>query len=397
MKKKLLFIIPGLSAGGGERSLINLLSHIDYTKYDVDLFLLSHEGIFMGLLPANVRVLPLPNNYRQFALPLWLSVSKFIAKGKINLAYNRFMFSLQNRMDSSIGIREQNSWKHVANAMNIIDSQYDAAIGFLEKTSIYFCVDKVNATKKIGWVHNDYDKLEMDPNFDLNYFENLDNIITVSDECANVLVNRFPNQEKKVKVIYNIVSPGIIHKLANEVTTDVYHRNGDEIIILSIGRLHTQKGFELAIMACKKLLQLGYNIRWNVIGEGDERDRLTTIIKQEGLDQHFILLGLMTNPYPYLKQADIYAQTSRYEGKAIAIDEAKILSKPIVVTNFSTARDQIVDGVEGLIVEMNADSVAAGIGKLIQNADFSRKMKDHLSCLHLGTEEEINKLYKLLC
>ncbi|RCW42722.1 glycosyltransferase [Paenibacillus prosopidis] len=396
MKKNLLFVIPSLSAGGGERSLINLLSQIDYERYEVDLFLLSHEGIFLNLVPEKVQILPLPDTYNRFALPIWDSVPKFLLKGNPSLAYDRIMFSVKNRAETSVGTREQLGWRHVANSMSKIDKHYDAAIGFLEKTSIYFCVEKVSASKKIGWVHNDYDKLEMDPNFDLDYFEKLNHIVTVSDECANILKRRFPNQNHKVNVIHNIISPTVIRTLADRESTDVYNRKEEEIVILSIGRLHIQKGFDLAIKACKKLVEEGYNIQWNIIGEGDERERLTSLLKEEGLEEHFKLLGLKTNPYPYIKQADIYAQTSKFEGKAIAIDEAKILNKPIVVTNFSTAKDQIEDGVEGFIVEMNADSVAAGIGKLIQDRTIRRQMSDHLSRLKLGTEDEIEKLYKLL-
>ncbi|MBD2872036.1 glycosyltransferase [Paenibacillus arenilitoris] len=396
MRKKLLFVMPSLSAGGGERSLINLLSQIDYGQFEVDLFLLSHEGLFMSMVPDAVRILPLPESYTRFSQPIWDAVPRLLLRGKPTLAYGRIMYSVVNRTESNVGTREQGSWKYMARAMNRIEKRYDAAIGFLEKTSIYFCVEKVSAAKKIGWVHNDYDKLGMDPDFDVHYFKQLDHIVTVSDECASVLKKRFPNQNDKVNVIHNIVSPSVIRRLAEKEAKDLYDRQGDELIILSIGRLHPQKGFDLAVKTCKRLVERGYNVQWNIIGEGEEREKLAGLIRKEGLADRFKLLGLRTNPYPYLKQADIYAQTSRFEGKAIAVDEAKILNKPIVVTNFSTAKDQIEDGIDGLIVEMNADSVAAGIGRLIQDREARKRMTDHLSRLQLGTEGEIEKLYKLL-
>ncbi|MGG1635376.1 glycosyltransferase [Paenibacillus sp. NRS-1760] len=312
------------------------------------------------------------------------------------LAFNRIMFSYKNRASNNVSIGEQKSWKYMASSIGKMDKKYDVAIAFLEKTSIYFCTEKVEASKKIGWVHNDYDKLGMDPDFDLDYFQKLDHIVTVSEECGHILKRRFPNQNNKVEVIHNIVSPKVIKQLSEKGSHDVFGRKEKETVILSIGRLNTQKGFELAIEACGIMKGWGISFQWNIIGEGEERQNLLELIDAAGLEQHVKLLGLKSNPYPYIKQADIYAQTSRFEGKAIAIDEAKILNKPILITNFSTARDQLEDGIEGLIVDMNAEAVAHGIAKLIQNQSISKQMSEHLSQLQLGTEEEINKLYSLL-
>ncbi|MEY2192750.1 glycosyltransferase [Neobacillus sp. BF23-41] len=392
-KRNLLFVIPSLSAGGGEKSLVNLLSQIDFTQYDVDLFMLNHDGLFMDFIPTDVRVLPLPETYQLFSKNITKAVKELLMKGKLSLAYNRVIFTLKNKYKKNVSTREQYTWRHLEKSLGRLEKNYDVAIGFLEKTSTYFCVDKVNAAKKIGWVHIDYDKLGMDPKFDIRYFQRLNNIVTVSEECANIFKNRFPSEKNKVEIVYNIVSPTMIHKMAVQDSRDLYNKNNNEIIILSIGRLHFQKGFELAIEACKILVDKGYNIKWNIIGEGEERKKLESIIKLNKLEDHFNLLGLKANPYPYLKQADIYAQTSRFEGKSIAIDEAKILNKPIIVTNFSTAKDQITNGIDGVIAEMNSNSVAEHIEKLIQDEGLRKKLINNLSQLKLGTEGEINKLY----
>lgn len=396
MKKNLLFVMPGLSAGGGEKSLVNLLSQIDYELFNVDLFLLNHQGLFMEFLPKQVNVLSLPETYQFFSMPIYKSISKLLLNGHFSLSFNRLVFFVTNRIKKNTSRREQYSWKYLSKSLDRLDGKYDAAVGFLEKTSTYFCVDKVNARKKIGWVHIDYDQLGMDPIFDAKYFEKLDNIVTVSKECANILKDRFPDEKHKVDVIYNVVSPSMIGKMADNVKTDVYDRKTDEIIILSIGRLHYQKGFEMAIEACKVLIDKGYKVKWNIIGEGEEREKLTNLIKEHELEEHFKLLGLKSNPYPYIKQADIYAQTSKFEGKSIAIDEAKILNKPIIVTNYSTAKDQIKHGVEGLIVAMQPGSIAEGIEKLINNETLREILSKNLSELRLGTEDEIEKLYKLV-
>ncbi|WP_342042578.1 glycosyltransferase [Bacillus sp. OTU2372] len=395
MKKKLLFIIPSLSAGGGEKSLVNLLHHLDYSQYDVDLFMLNHDGLFMEFIPKEVRVLPLPETYKLFSLAFFKSIKELLIKGNLSIAYNRVIYSLKNKYSKNVSTREQYTWKHLSKPLDDLEQKYDVAIGFLEKTSTYFCVDKVKASKKVGWVHIDYDKLGMDPKFDIHYFKRIDKIVTVSEECAKIFKARFPSEKNKVDIIYNIVSPSMIHKMASQASNNVYNRK-DEIIILSIGRLHYQKGFELAIESCKKLIDKGYKIRWYIIGEGEERENLTSLIREYNLEDHFKLLGLKSNPYPYIKQADIYVQTSKFEGKSIAIDEAKILNKPIIVTNFSTAKDQINHGMDGLIVEMNPNSIMESIEKILHDKGLRNKLINNLAKMKLGTEEEINKLYAII-
>ncbi|MCS7461017.1 glycosyltransferase [Paenibacillus doosanensis] len=396
MKKNLLFIMPSLMSGGGEKSLVTLLNQIDFQQYNVDLFLLDHNGLFMELIPEKVELLPLTGVYHEFRLPMLKAFRKLLRQGYIALAFHRIAFTLSNRGKRNISQREQYSWRHMASFLDRLPKTYDAAIGFMEKTSIYFCVDKVNAHQKIGWVHTDYDQMGMDSRFDHHYYKQLDRIVTVSEECANVLKRRFPDQQHKVEVIYNIVSPESIISLANQSKTDVYQKNKDETIIVSVGRLHDQKGFDMAIESCRKLVDRGYRIKWNIIGEGEERGRLEHLIQEYDLCDYVRLLGLRSNPYPYIKQADIYAQTSKFEGKSIAIDEAKILNKPILVTNFSTARDQISDGVDGLIVDMNAEAIAEGIEILINDKQLRTRLIYNLSRTALGTEGEIEKFYQLL-
>ncbi len=395
MKKDILFVIPSLAAGGGEKSLINVLTLIDFDQYNVDLLLFNPNGIFTQFLPNEVELLQLSNSYQDFTLPLIKSLIKFLKRGDTILAYNRIMFTIKNRYNSNSSLREQRAWKNVSKSIVKLEKKYDVAIGFLEKSSIYFCVDKVDAEKKIGWVHSDYEKLEMDPTFDIHYFKQLDNLVTVSEECKNILKEKFPTEIHKIDVMYNIVSPIIINKMANQVQTNIYNKKDNEIVVLSIGRLHYQKGFELAIEACNHLINKGFNIKWFVIGEGEERGNLMELIKEYNIEENFKLLGLKANPYPYIKQADIYVQTSKFEGKSIALDEAKILQKPILITNYSTAKDQINNNKNGLIVEMDVNSIANGIEKIITDKNKTDELIENLSKEELGTEGEINKLYKM--
>ena len=165
MKKDILFIIPSLSAGGGEKSLINLLEQIDYKRYNVDLFALNKEGLFLDFVPSEVNVIENSIDLEIFKLPLHKSIIKFLSKGKLQLTIDRIMFFIKNKKKISISKREQYAWKYIRGAIGSLDKNYDVAIGYLEKTSNYICVDCVQANKKIGWIHTDYNKLEADKAF----------------------------------------------------------------------------------------------------------------------------------------------------------------------------------------------------------------------------------------
>lgn len=386
--------MPGLDAGGGEKSLVSLLNSIDWQLYQADLILFNPSGIFLKLLPPQINVIVLENDYATFTQPLHKSVLAFVKKGKWGLAYHRLAFTLKQRSHKNNAIAEQQSWKNLRKAIPEICQRYDAAIAFLEKTSVYFVVDCISATRKIGFIHNEYKALGLNAAFDLPYFEKLDVVATVSAQCQNVLQQVFPDQQHKVKVMHNIVSASLIEKMANAPI----HINTSKPVLLSIGRLHPQKGFDLAVEAAAILKQKNIDFIWYVIGEGAERKWLENRISDLELHQHFILLGLKENPYPYIKAAEIVVQSSRYEGKSIAIDEAKILAKPIIVTNFSTAKDQIVHNHNGIICEMDAENLALAIQNLLNDQALQAELSLHLrqEKQALSTENEIAAFYQML-
>jgi len=393
MKQKLLFVMSNLHCGGAEKSLISLLQGLDYSQYEVDLFLFKHDGLFFSRVPEQVHILPEPEFYKHYDMSAVAAVKDSLMKRKPGLAIRRIRAGLIFRKESHPAIREQRVWRYLSKALPRLSKRYDAAIGFMEKSPVYYVIENTNATTKIGFIHNDYDKLGMDPSFDEIYFRRLDYLVTVSDECGMVLKKRFPDLSSKVQVIHNIVSPELIHKMSFEEA--VWSRSGG-IKLLTIGRLTYQKGFEMAIEACRRLVAEGYDIRWYVIGEGEERNNLEKRIAEYSLEANFILLGLKENPYPYLKEADIYVQPSRFEGKSIAIDEAKIMCKPIIVTDFSTAKDQIRGEYNGLIVDMNDEALFQGIRRLIDYRELGDIFALNLSKEDLNTESEIEKMYQLV-
>ncbi len=396
MKKSVLLVMPSLDAGGGEKSLVNLLGVIDTARYDIDVLLFHKTGIFLKMLPDTVNVTEIGGDYRIFSKGLLASVTEFAIKFKWAKALHRILFAQKNKAIKNKAAAEQQSWKNVSAAIKPLEKKYDVAIGFLEKSSVYFTVDKVAANKKIGWIHTNYANSGMDAAFDRDYFKKLDYIVTVSEECAASLELTFPKLKERVRIIHNIISAKLIEELAeNGFAPEIGIENGRTNIV-SVGRLSHEKGFDFAVEACERLVKRDPEIHWFVIGDGKQHAALAQMIRQKNLEHNFHLLGAKDNPYVYLKKADIYVQPSRFEGKSIAIDEAKMLHKPIVVTNFTTVKDQIADGENGLVAEMDAQSIADRILEILSDESLKNKLVSKLQNENLGTESEIEKLYKLI-
>ena len=391
MKKKLLFVIPNLGAGGAEKSLVNLLNTIDRKYYSVDLFLFSQTGLFLTQLPEFVKILPHSKEFQTFQQPLLKSVLRFIKKSQFSLAFSRLRFAQMQLSIANTSVAEQRSWTYKSKAIAALPNDYDAAIGFLEKSSLYFIADKVSANKKIGFIHTYYSKMQADKIIDHKFFGKLDHLVAVSEQCAEDLRMQFPQYISKISVIHNIVSSKLIKKLATEKIEKLVPN-----AIISIGRLVKLKGFDLAVEAARILKEKGVDFKWYIIGEGEERAALQNLIDKYNLKKQVHLLGMKENPYPYIKSAFIFVQPSRYEGKSISVDEAKILLKPILLTNFTTAKGQIQHLYDGLICEMSASAVAENILKYIEDPDFTRKIIQNLRYNEFGTEGEIEKLYYLI-
>lgn len=392
MKKELLFIMNNLNMGGAEKSLVSLLRTIDYDKYNVDLFLFKKEGALLNQVPEEVKILSEPEFYAFFDMSIKKAIVKNISKRNFRVVFYRLLAGLVYRTEKVASVREQKVWKYLKHVIKRLPKKYDVAIGYLEKIPNYFCIDKVDAKRRIGYVHTDYVKLKMCRKIDSYYFKEMDYIIAVSDACKQTLDMSFPSFKNKIKSIKNIVSEKTILSLAKEPLK----KDFKSISILSVGRLSSVKGYDIAIRTCKILKDKDLDVFWYVIGDGEERSKLKQLIIENQLETRFILLGNKLNPYKYMNAADIFVHTARFEGYGLVINEAKILKKPILTTNFSSVFDQIQDNYNGLILEMNAFSVAKGLEKLILDNDLRKRLSENLSKGNFGTENEISKFYNLI-
>jgi glycosyltransferase involved in cell wall biosynthesis len=388
MKKRLLFIMPSLSSGGAEKSLVTLLALLNYDCYDVDLFLFRKMGLFIGRVPPQVNVITAGEDYELFDGEIKKAIKGFLKKGRLKYAIDRIRYSFALRRSKEK--RDRAAWKYLSRVLPEPKKEYDAAIGYLEGTSVYYCIDKVRAKRKVGYLHTDYNRIISQKSIDEEYFIKLDSIVAVSQKCCDIFNGIFPQLCDKTIVIKNIISEKIIVSLA-QCNERLFSPCAGETIILTIGRLSPPKGIDNAVLACERLIEMGYGVKWYQIGAGELRAQIEELIKAKSLEKSFFMLGERENPYPYIKQCDIYVQPSNYEGKAIAVDEAKCLHKPIVVTNFDTVFDQIEDGVNGLVAKKDPQDIAIKIKSLIDSPEKCKELSDNLKKQKTGNEEELEK------
>lgn len=392
MKKDILFIMNNLNVGGAEKALVSLLRSMDYSKYNVDLFLIKKEGAFLNQVPIEVHMLPQSKYFTYFDMSIFKAITENLKAGRFMLILYRILAGFVFKTEQNPAIREQKVWKYIKKVMLPLEKEYDVAIGYLEKTPNYFCVDKVNALKKIGFIHTDYTQLKMDAKIDLPYFNKLDHILTVSKTTKDTLEKVFPSIKNKFDVMQNIVSKETIIHLASKKID--FKKKG--ISIVSLGRLSAVKGYDFAINACKILIDKGVDVYWYILGEGEERALLEKLIKANDLGNRFILLGAKENPYPYLKKADIFVHTAKYEGFGIVVAEAKILNKPMVITKFNTAHLHIKHNYNGLLADLDPKSIAENIEKLYRDKNLMEKFSRNLSPEDSDSEKEINNFYKII-
>lgn len=383
-KISILFAIYYLGSGGAEKALINLLDMIDYERYEVDLLLFERKGLYLPQLNPHVNLLPVIPQFEQIRRVK--GYCKWAMKrGKFIKATKRVYYVLREHRGANMTQKTWNlCWNHF---LPPLEKEYDVAVGYMQGLPDWYVASKAKAKYKIGWIHNDYTEMTYDKNFDLQFFEKFDRIISVSEKCTNSLKKTFPSLQDRMETLLNLMSPSLIRWKAldeKETYPDFYQG----MRLLTIGGLRRQKGFDMAIKACSKLKEKGLSFRWYVIGIGELQDKLNKMVEEYNVSDCFIFLGERTNPYPYMKQADIYVQPSYFEGKSIAIDEAKILYKPIVVTKFPSVYDQIVNEKTGILVEINPDSIVEGIERLMNDKPLREILSKNLEYEQYDLEEE---------
>ena len=398
MKKRIFVSMHYMELGGAEISLIGLLQALDYSRYDVDLFIHRHQGELMVFIPKEVNVLPEIPAYACIESPM----TEALRRGQLGVTWGRlkarqraFRYQPKDATKTQAAIYQyiaQEVEPHLPSFDHL--GIYDLAISFLQPHN--YVLSKVKAKQKACWIHTDYTKVEFDADAELPIWSAYDHIISISSEVSKAFLQVFPSLEGRIVEMENILSSDYVRKKANEFDVlEEMPTDGERINILSVGRFSEAKNYDNVPDICRRIREKGIDAYWYIIGYGDDR-LIRERIREARMEHYVSLLGKRTNPYPYIKACDIYAQPSRYEGKAVTVREAQMLCKPVVVTDYTTAQSQVRHGIDGVIVPMDNEGCAQAMVDLIKNPQLRMEMIDYLNHHDYGNISEIHKIDKLL-
>lgn len=368
-KYKIYICASSLGIGGVEKALLGLVNSFDYDKVDVDLQLVNYGGEYMKYLNPNINLLPVQDFFSWVLLPkkgVFKSICKLLSKPIVlYLFIKNIVWGVSHK---NMAQARQRMWQDAINYIPHLQGQYDEALDFsgLFRRYVLQCVD---AKKKYTWIHSDYNVFGYDRTIDYELLRQFDNVYCVSDTCKVIFDDVFPALSNISEVKLNIVDMALIQsQLKGKSFDDSY--NG--VRLLDVTRIDPNKGLDIAVKVCSKLKQQGINFRWYILGNDPlgYRKELEKLILQYDVADCFILLGFTSNPYPYMNDADIIVHFSRFEGRSVSIDEALALHKPILLTNYPTAKDQITNGVNGWICEFDENELCEKLVQMINQIDI---------------------------
>ncbi|MCM1142961.1 MAG: glycosyltransferase [Muribaculum sp.] len=402
-KKRILICDHYLEVGGAERALISLLDSIDTNKYEVDLFLNQHTGEFMDYIPNGINLIPQIPTYSTLLRP----IKQIIKEGHWGIALRRMLGLYQHRkyfnsLSKSDKENDESVFQFVSRkttkglpSLEFL-GDYDLAISFRAPHNIV--LDKVKAKRKVCWIHTDYSSIHINRDLEYPIWNGYSNIISISEEVTQSFITVFPELKDKVTIIENILSSESINKFSKAYIPKDVNLESDEIMLLSIGRFSVPKKFQDIPVICKGLLNRGIRLKWYIIGYGNdlETNKIKEAITQQDVADSVIILGKKANPYPYIKMCDWYVQPSLYEGKSVAVREAQLLRKPVIITAYPTAQSQVSNGKDGVIVPLELTDCIQGIYQAITNESLRNRLISYLEHNDLSNISEINKVYSLV-
>ncbi|HMM16038.1 MAG TPA: glycosyltransferase [Petrimonas sp.] len=357
-KVSIVFVIGSLNIGGAEKSLVNLLQLLDYNRIDAEVVVFVKNGTLESSVPKEVKI----THISMPSLPLGKKIRYIIER-------------LRKRNTHPVQIH----WKYIKKLFSPIEKKYDIGIAYNQGFATYFTATYIKSNRKFFWLNSDYIKAKYDVDLDIPYFKKYDKVVAVTEFAHSTLQKSIETRgfQIPITIIKDISNKKSILELSTKQQTPAFNKN--YINITTIGRLVPPKGLELAVSACRILVDRGYPIKWHIIGEGPERKKLEILINKNKLNEHLFLLGAKGNPYNFVKNSDIYVQTSLFEGLGLTLIEAKYLLKPIVTTDFDTAFELIENSETGLIVSKDPISISNGVEKIINDASLKEKLVSNLN------------------
>lgn len=352
--KRIVFVLSFSSLGGIEKSLINLLYNFDFSKYKVDIALLNKEGELVNCIPQQANII----DVNCFKGEIWQLITNspyynlkhFLTKLQfLNAICYCFFYFLNKKTNNSYRVQYL---KWVTRKINKLPYKYDVAIAYggPEQLMDFYVCHKINATKKIGWIHFDINKFHYGKKTATKFYDKYSKICVVSNEAKFNFMNHFPQFKDKVITFYNKINTKSV--IASARQENIFP-NDKSIKLLTVGRIREEKGQTLALRSLEILINKGYNVKWYFVGDGPDKIHCENLAEELGISERAVFVGNKINPYVYMKSCNIYVQPSLHEGFCMTLAEALCFKNPIVTTNFAGAREQLVKRSNAIITEAN--------------------------------------------
>lgn len=374
-----------MGRGGAEQMLLTLLGRIDPTEYDVDLLVLLGQGELRKKLPGSVRLLNTEysetsvlsqKGRRVLAGTVFRDCVRHgaLAKNIPYLVRNGMMMLKKRRFQA-----DKFLWKIVSDASDAPKRRYDLAVAFLEGGAAYFVADHVRAKKKVAFIHVDYRMAGYTRELDHGCYAKMNRIFCVSEDNRKSFLKVYPELKDRTEVFYLSPDAGKVER--KSLRPGGFSDDFEGIRVLTVARLVRQKRLDLSVEALRIYEEKRKNenrglpeIRWYVLGEGDERKMLEEKIRGFHLEKKFVLLGVRDNPYPYFRQADLYVHCTGFEGRSIALQEAGILGKPRIASDCSGNRELIQNGRNGILVPLKAEKIEEAVAHLATHPQEAERL-----------------------
>lgn len=382
MKKKILFVVDNLKLGGVTKVLTNLLKRLDYSKYDVDLLVLHFYNDMNIEIPENVNIL----SGSKCLASVDENISKLIKEMNIFKIIKKVLFSFE--IKSGLIKNKINKDRKIN-----LSEKYDVEIAFGDGFP-YFYVAYGNSDKKIAWMHSDV----LVKDYSARYYKRMKKVLSkmtfgvaVSDKVGESYKKKYDVQN--VEIINNIIDDEEIlekSKIDVEIPWDDKKMN-----FLSVGRLDYSKNYDMLLRVSKRLIDDGFNFRVFIIGDGEEKETLEEMISKLEMKDNFILLGRKDNPYPYMKNADMFLLSSRFEGLPTVVIESLILHVPCLATDVAGIH-QILNESIGIVSDNNEEDFYLKFRGILLQKNKIDNMKKNLSDYQYDNNNLMIKIEKIL-
>lgn len=361
--KKTLFVLNNMNIGGTEKAFLNLVNTLSPDEYDVTLLLLQKSGGFLSFIPewVHIKVIDGYESMKTEIMDPPLQVARnYLRDGKIIRALSiATLHSIFKFTDDRTSYYRYVLKGHEEQEYYDIAIAYCGPFDFLTVYVLYF----VRAAKKIQWIHFDVSKFQFNTKICRKLYPKFDQINVVSNEAREQLIKKIPEIAEKTVVYPNVVSQEQCRKMAQ--MGDGFTDDFAGIRIVTVGRLSEEKGQDIIPEVAAQLKQDGFNFRWYLVGDGKLRPTIEQKREAYAVNENIVFLGTQANPYQFLKDADLYVQTSKHEGFCITLAEAKAFDLPIVSTDCAGAHEQLDGRKNCMVVERNVNTISKGILSII--------------------------------